>query len=179
MTNGGPTDYQFIANEGGRGGGERGCGRDHNIITEPCWKYQIDFNVTQPNSSNQRLGTSSPLIFRDLRTFWGWMRVANSYQQEKKRNSSPFDAFLQPYVDRTTTQYHLVHSLSDYTTCILKDSPCDQRTCLCPLTIYTIYYCAKKSNKKQNPLLSSPVMTAMGSLAGPGPIFVEADTVML
>ena len=115
------------------------------------------------------------------------MRVANSYQQENKRNSSPFDAFLQPYVDRTTTQYHLVHSLSDYTTCILKDSPCDQRTCLCPLMLVklqgkghnTIYYCAKKSNKKQNPLLSSPVMTAMGSLAGPGPIFVEADTVML
>ena len=28
-------------------------------------------------------------------------------------------------------------------------------------------------------LLSSPVMTIIASLAGPGPMFVEADTVML
>ena len=37
----------------------------------------------------------------------------------------------------------------------------------------------RTSNQGQNHLLSSPVLIIMGSLAGPGPIFVEADTVML
>ena len=65
--------------------------------------------------------------------------------------SSLFDAFMQPKMNTTITPWQ-------------KDMN---------------YINSSFMFEWQNHLLSSPVMTITTSLAGPGPIMVEADTVML
>ena len=65
--------------------------------------------------------------------------------------SSLFDAFMQPKMNTTITRWQ-------------KDMN---------------YINSSFMFEWQNHLLSSPVMTITTTLAGPGPIMVEADTVML
>ena len=65
--------------------------------------------------------------------------------------SNLFDAFMQPKMNTTITHWQKRYELYEFE-----------------------FYV-----RVENHLLSSPVMTITTSLVGPGPIFVEADTVML